>query len=68
VNPGDADIVVKDVNDDVVIPEEYGLYKLSSGIYTYIISKEGFMTKEDTFIVGEESVTVTVDLEEDLGI
>jgi len=66
VTPEDADVIVKDVNDNLVPPEEQGVYALNSGFYTYTVSKEGFITKEDTFIIGEEPITITVVLEEEI--
>lgn len=64
VNEPESTIEVRDVNEILVEPESYGVYKLENGIYSYTVSKEGFDTKEDTFIVGDKSLAVEVILQQ----
>ena len=65
VNHADATIFLTDnISDARIYPEADGTYMLNTaGSYTYVISKNGYVTQSVQFVASEGNKTITVDLE-----
>lgn len=62
VIPAEAEIIVKDSENNIVQAEADGSYKLINGNYSYSVSKSGYITKTDSFVVNDSDVTCSVTL------
>ena len=63
VTPSGATILVKDSNDNVINPDINNNYIVVNGTYTYTITKEGYITVENTVTINDADVTLTITME-----
>lgn len=63
INQEEAEVVVKNSEDNVVTAEEDGTYSLDKGTYSYTVSKEGFKTVEGSFSINSGGEKIIVNLE-----
>lgn len=54
--PSDSEIVLKDSENNIIDPESYNTYKLTSGFYTYSVSKSLYNTYAGTINVSDNMV------------
>ena len=62
MSEAEAMIEVKDATGNIMISDN-GVYVLKNGLYSYFVYKEGFHVLEDTFIVADNSLQITLNLE-----
>ncbi len=67
LTPSNAILVVKDLQGQIIQPiQENNIYELVAGIYTYTVSAEGYIEKEETRLEVYQETSVDVQLQKSL--